>query len=366
MTSKFGGKKVEATVTYRDLFPSLAEITGGKAKKTLDGISLLPLISGELDRPWMGFYFQPRFRAEVAIICAQTMPDRLPILNDLGQECCRLLHGRGGCFPGWEHVAIDWFAPTVLVTFYREEENNAVILERLIEAAKGSSDVAAIVVQERHLPKAPKRMVYGEIPEHPVALESGLRYQLALDRNQNHGFFLDMKPGRDWVRANASGKRILNLFSYTCSLSVAAIAGGAEEVINLDMASRALATGRRNHQLNFEPETCRRASYLAHDLFKSWGKLKRGGPYDLIIIDPPSNQGNSFYAETDYAKIVRRLPDLTSSDSQILACLNAPHLDESFLTDLFAGDRLGCRLPRASGYEDIQPQRALKCLAFAS
>ncbi len=290
--------------------------------------------------------------------------DLLPQLDALGQDCRRLLHGRGGCFPGWEHVVIDWFAPTLLVTFYAEEESNAVIVDELIQAAMGISEITGIVVQERHLSESPKRIVYGSVPEFPVARESGLFYQLALDRNQNHGFFLDMKPGRDWVRAHASGKRVLNLFSYTCSLSVAAIAGGAKKVINLDMASRALATGRKNHQLNFEADLSARASYLAHDLFKSWGKLKRDAPYDLVIIDPPSNQGSSFYVEKDYAKIVRRLPELIHPDSKILACLNAPHLEESFLTELFAGYRFDSRLPQAIGFEEVRPQAALKGLIF--
>ncbi|MEP4077661.1 class I SAM-dependent methyltransferase [Haloferula sp.] len=292
------------------------------------------------------------------------MIDQLPKLEGLGKDCRRLLHGRGGHFPELEHVAIDWFAPTLLVTLHAEKESNRWIQESLIEAAEDSSEVTAIVVQERHLPKAPKRTIYGELPEDPTAREVDLRYHLTLDRNQNHGFFLDMKPGREWVRANASGKRVLNLFSYTCSLSVAATAGGAKEIINLDMASRALATGRRNHQLNFDKVTCSRASYLAHDLFKSWGKLKRKAPYDLIIIDPPSNQGSSFYAEKDYPKILRRLPDLIGPDTQILACLNAPHLDESFLTELFADYQLEGPLPRATGFEDLRPEAALKSLIF--
>lgn len=294
----------------------------------------------------------------------EEMTTPLPLLNDLGKDCRRLLHGRGGHLPGLEHVAIDWFSPTLLVTLYAEEKSNQLIQDSLIEAANCSTEVAAIVVQERHLPKAPKRTIYGEVPESPIAHEAGLHYHLALDRNQNHGFFLDMKPGREWVRAHAPGKRILNLFSYTCSLSVAAIAGGAEEVFNLDMASRALATGRRNHQLNFDPDDCRRASYLAHDLFKSWGKLKRSAPYDIVIIDPPSNQGSNFYAEKDYSKIVRRLPDLIGPGSLVLACLNAPHLDESFLTSLLEDYQLECRLPGASGFNDARPEAALKCLVF--
>lgn len=290
----------------------------------------------------------------------------LPPLDCLGTESRRIVHGRGGHFPGFEHIAIDWFAPTLLVTCHAEETINASLFTHLIEAAKSNPEITAIVVQDRHRLHSPKRTLYGEIPQHPVAHEAGLNYHLSLDRNHNHGFFLDMKPGRDWVRANAFGKRVLNLFAYTCSLSVAAIAGGAKLVVNLDMASRALNTGRKNHQLNFDPEFSARASYLAHDLFKSWGKLKRSAPYDLIIIDPPSNQGSSFYAENDYAKIVRRLPDLTHSDSQILACLNAPQLGDSFLTDLFQGYHLDCRLPQAPGFEDLRPQAALKCRVFRS
>ncbi|MFC7337590.1 class I SAM-dependent methyltransferase [Haloferula chungangensis] len=288
----------------------------------------------------------------------------LPSLQQLGRESCRLLHGRGGRFPGLEHLAIDWFSPTLLVTFYAEKDSKRRLLKELMDAAEESPEVKGIVVQERHLRGAPKRLIFGQLPDAPVAKESGLRFHLNLQRNQNHGFFLDMKPGRDWVRENAAGKRVLNLFAYTCSLSVAAIAGGAESVVNLDMASGALATGRENHRLNFDEETCRRASYLAHDLFKSWGKLKRGAPYDLIVIDPPSNQVGSFVAEKDYPKMVRRLSELAHPDSKILACLNAPHLDASFLTEWFSDYQWSKRLPRAPGFDDIRPESSLKCLVF--
>ncbi len=285
--------------------------------------------------------------------------------SDLSSESRRLLHGRGGFFSGLEHVAIDWFFPVILVTFYAEKETNAPLLENLTQWAEQHLEVKAIVVQERHLVKAPKRVIFGGIPSPTFAVESDLKYHLSLDRNQNHGFFLDMKPGRDWIRENSHEKRVLNLFAYTCSLSVAAIAGGAESVVNLDMASSALSTGRRNHQLNFETDLCRRAKYLPHDLFKSWGRLVREAPYDIVVIDPPSNQGSSFYAEKDYPKILRRLPELLTNSSQILACLNAPHLEESFLTELFTGFENRGRLPSASGFEDHNPAAALKCFHFA-
>ena len=190
-----------------------------------------------------------------------------PDLLNLTTDSRRLLHGRGGHFEGLEHVAIDWFAPVILVTLYAEAEVNSLFIADLSNAAGCVEKVHAIVVQKRFLTGAPKETVYGKLPDEVYASENGLRYELCLDRNQNHGFFLDMKAGRDWVRSISKGQKVLNLFSYTCSLSVAAIAGGAESVVNLDMASGALSTGRNNHHLNFPSETCRRASYLAHDLF---------------------------------------------------------------------------------------------------
>lgn len=42
------GTRIEATVTHRDLFASLSEITGIAPKKSLDGKSLLPLIDGSV------------------------------------------------------------------------------------------------------------------------------------------------------------------------------------------------------------------------------------------------------------------------------------------------------------------------------
>src|SRR3546814_21000772 len=101
-----------------------------------------------------------------------------------------------------------------------------------------------------------------------------------------------MRYVRRWVQEQAQGKRVLNLFAYTCGFSVAAIAGGAEHVVNLDMASAALTRGRENHRLNGHDLS--RVSFLGHELFKSWGKVRKLGPYDLIIIDPPSFQQGSF------------------------------------------------------------------------
>ena len=184
-----------------------------------------------------------------------------------------------------------------------------------------------------------------------------------LQRSQNHGLFLDMAEGRRWVRTHAQGHKVLNLFAYTCAFSVAALQGGAKEVVNLDMAQGALTTGQQNHQINGITSG---AKFLAHDLFSSWGKVTRMGPYGLVIMDPPSFQRGSFVATKDYARLLRRLPDLLRPGGHALLCLNAPEIPERFLHDLLATEapelELLQRLPNPAAFADVSSDRALKVL----
>jgi 23S rRNA (cytosine1962-C5)-methyltransferase len=208
--------------------------------------------------------------------------------------------------------------------------------------------------------------LHGEPLEAWLIDEDGLRYQLDLGRKQNNGLFLDMRYGRRWVREQAAGQRVLNLFAYTCGFSVAAIAGGAAQVVNLDMARAALARGRDNHRLN--GHDLARVEFLGHELFRSWGKVRRYGPYDLVIIDPPSFQKGSFALTSDYQKILRRLPELLAPGGTVLACVNDPGVGPEFLIDGMAAAapalRFIERLDNPPEFADLQPDSALKALVF--
>jgi len=284
-----------------------------------------------------------------------------------GDDAVRIFHGRGGLLSGWKHLAVDWYAPAIFLTLYEDHERSEVFVSELSQWAESDGGISCLAVQRRFLPGAPVEVLWGELPDR--AHEAGLNYLLSLDKNQNHGFFPDMEPGRSWIRERADGKRVLNLFSYTCALSVSAVAGGAKSVVNLDQSSRALAVGRENHRLNFDQEICRRVSYLPHDLFKSWGRLKRLGPFDLVILDPPSHQPGSFVATKDYPRLLRRLREvLNPAGTEILVCLNAPELDEGFLTSLL-DEHLGeaelvMRLADPLGYSEVGDGWGLKRLVY--
>lgn len=234
----------------------------------------------------------------------------------------RLFHGRGGCFTDLKDVVIDRYPPVIMIYLYAER--SATWLNALVELLRNQAlgDMEAIVVQHREKSGVSSRVVWGSITKHIVAEEQGLKYQLCFDQGQNIGFFPDMAIGRQIVHQNAQGKRVLNLFAYTCSFSVAALSGGAKHVVNLDMNRSALNVGRINHQLN--NLDLRAASFLAMECFKSQSRLRKLGPYDLIICDPPANQGKSFNVHQHWPKLLKRVVELVAPQGKLLLCMNGP------------------------------------------
>jgi 23S rRNA (cytosine1962-C5)-methyltransferase len=287
-------------------------------------------------------------------------------------ETRRLFHGRGRRWPGLEQVTVDWMQGVVLVSLFKEPEPaqlealKQLLMEITESAAWKKSAAHTLLLQHRYLPQSTTEWLLGEAIEQWTITEGGLRYKVDLGQKQNNGLFLDMRYGRDWVRANAQGKRVLNLFAYTCGFSVAAIEGGADHVVNLDMSRAALSRGRDNHRLNGHDLS--KVSFLGHDLFKSWGKVISTGPYDLVIIDPPSFQKGSFLLTKDYQRVLRRLPELLSSQGTVLACMNDPTMGSDFLIDGVTREapslRFEQRLENPAEFADIDVESGLKVLVF--
>ncbi len=282
---------------------------------------------------------------------------RLPV----GENARRLFHGRGRTFPGYQDLLIDSYGPLLWVTLFAERP--PVWITELSQRLRDLlPHCQCIVVQRRDRSKDSLEIVYGQLPADPWAFEDGLRYRLRPRMGQNIGFFIDMRVGRQLVRARAAHKKVLNLFAYSCSFSVAAVAGGARQVTNVDMNRNALELGRENHQLN--RLDLRGVSFLPHEIFRSFGRLRKLGPFDLIICDPPFAQGRSFTAESHWPKLVARLGPLLAPGGEVVACLNAPHLETDYLRRLFADEipRLRERACLSAG-EDFPEAEALRGLS---
>ena len=291
------------------------------------------------------------------------------IRSNLPDDACdasRLFHGRGQTFPGLEAVTLDWYPPLLVLTLYAPFND-----EWLNELKTGlislfGTRLGCLVVQSRRIKPEPARILHGSLPEHCIAEENTLRYLLDPLAHQNIGFFPDMAVGRSYVRKIAEGKSVLNLFAYTCGFSVAAVAGGAKRVVNLDMNRRLLDRGRQNHLLN--GQDLRNVAFLGHDLFKTFGRLKQEGPFDLIILDPPFFQKGSFSAERDWPKILRRLPGLLVENGEVLAAVSAPELGLSFLRrqihHVLPGSSIQTHLTGGDEFPELDSDKGLHMLHF--
>ncbi|MGB2130268.1 MAG: class I SAM-dependent methyltransferase [Marinobacterium sp.] len=282
-------------------------------------------------------------------------------------EARRLFHGRGGCFAGYEWLVVDWLPPVVVVRAYQAESPDSV--GELLDWLRQREEVQAVVWQPRTRQSEEGegvRLLWGELPEQHQVREAGLAYRVDCLARQNSGLFLDMRPGRAWVRERAQGAKVLNLFAYTCAFSVAAAAGGAASVVNVDMSSRSLSRGRDNHRLNELDSVDVR--YLAVNLLKSWGKLRKLGPYDLVIVDPPSFQPGSFVAEKDYLKVLKRLPELTAAGGRVLLCHNDPRetrlFVETLMTEQAPQFRLEGYLGAGEDFPDQNESGGLKVFVY--
>lgn len=311
---------------------------------------------------------------------SEQLPDRLiPLAQALNRkdsesntDSCRLFHGRGHCYPGLHYLTVDFFHPVVLATYFDlPDPADEPVLQVLLLNFARANQLSAVVIQRRYLPGAPSEVIDGQVPDSVYAQRTDCcndsqRFHIQPGQHQNVGYFLDMEPGRLWLEQHAKGKRVLNLFAYTCAFSVVAHKAGAQGIVNVDMSRGALNQGRKNHHLNnLQPDN---VQFLQENILKSWGRIRRKGPFDTLIIDPPSYQPGSFVARKDYVKVIKRLPQLLKPQGNILLCLNAPQLGVDFLAEMIGEHCPDChyieRLPAHTDFPDQNPDQQLKLLHY--
>ncbi|MDR2049465.1 MAG: class I SAM-dependent methyltransferase [Treponema sp.] len=181
-------------------------------------------------------------------------------------------------------------------SFYRrpygkgESDKDEAWLEAMKAAAAGSLglDTADIFLRTRERQLAQ----YGRIADTRalrIVREYGLRYRVNLSDYLDTGLFLDRRLFRALIRSEASGRRVLNLFCYTGSLSVAAAAGGAA-VDSVDLSNTYLDWARENFALNgLCPRPDRLFRFIRADALRFANRGQSSGPaWDIIILDPPA------------------------------------------------------------------------------
>jgi len=124
--------------------------------------------------------------------------------------------------------------------------------------------------------------------------------------------------------------------------------------------------GRENHRLN--SHDLKKIRYEKLNIFKSFGRLKKRGPFDLLVCDPPTFQKGSVQIDRDYPKIMRRLNEFMADESSLLLCLNSPDLEVDFMMDNMKLNAPSYTFEKAINPPDIYvdaQNKGLKTLVFS-
>lgn len=253
---------------------------------------------------------------------------RTPLLSS-AIGALRIFHGPGEGVgePDLSRIAIEFFqsdGPEAYAWVFSWEVAGKLALDAetrvALEEFLRDKGVAGAVILERPEKGTPKdaELLFGNVPDFIDVTEFGLRYRIRFLGTKHPGLFLDHAPLREWLILNTGPRRILNTFSYTGSLSVAARKGGAARAVTLDLSRPTIAWARENWEMNFgKPVEGPNgdADFIYGDVFEWFPKFeKRGDRFDAIILDPPSFSRS----ERKVFSTAKDLPDLHAAAFQLL------------------------------------------------
>jgi 23S rRNA (cytosine1962-C5)-methyltransferase len=281
-----------------------------------------------------------------------------------GTDCVRLSAGATDGLPG---LIVDRFGPLVVAIDYA----GATTADALVETVREAFPAHHVVAKVRSAPDGTNQFaVAAHHPPRPdaaslVATERGLKFEIGVDPAHDFGIYLDAAKARLFVRETARGQRVLNLFSYTGAFGVAAAAGGASDVANVDPNRDYLAWSLRNAALNgvsmrVLPDKAQ--DHLARHL-RRLARNPEHPKYDLVIVDPPAfgvGRGNERVLRLLWPDLFASLRSmaprtvvLMSNDKAFRARQSFSDLVQSELGDRYRFHRLGTHLTR----EDLAAER---------
>ncbi|TVQ25609.1 MAG: bifunctional 23S rRNA (guanine(2069)-N(7))-methyltransferase RlmK/23S rRNA (guanine(2445)-N(2))-methyltransferase RlmL [Spirochaetaceae bacterium] len=246
---------------------------------------------------------------------------------------------------GMEYAVVQEYAPPKTVDERAAEER----FEELCEAVARVLEIPAAQVftrtRRRQRGSAQYEPLWNAESEIVVVVEDELLFEVNLTDYLDTGLFMDKRSARELIGGRAAGTRFLNLFAYTCSVSVYAAAGGAKETVSVDRSNTYLDWGARNFGLNGIEDDVHRfiradaREYLASDC----------GVFDLMYIDPPSFSNRKgdpeiFDVQRDHYTLLERALSHLSPAGEIY-----------FATNL-RGFRLSEELQNIARVEDISAE----------
>lgn len=247
----------------------------------------------------------------------------------------RLIYSEGDLLPS---LIVDVYDDVLVLQTLSQgtEALKPVFVELLAEEFKPRAIIERNDVRVRELEGLEMRaeVLYGEAPEEIEITQSGVRFLVAPLGGQKTGSFLDQRENRVAARSLAHG-RALDCFTFNGAFALH-LASKCETVLGLDISAEAVASARRNAELN----SAHNVEFQEANVFDALREMEaRGERFDTIVLDPPAfakNRASVNAAARGYKEINLRAMKLLGAGGVLVTCTCSYHMSEKMFLEIIA------------------------------
>lgn len=247
----------------------------------------------------------------------------------------RVVYSEGDLMPS---LIIDRYDDVfVMQTLSQGTENIKPMLTELLVEEFGPRAIVErndVRVRQHEGLEMTKAILYGNAPDEFEILQDGLRFLVAPLAGQKTGSFLDQRENRTAVRKVAHG-RGLDCFTFNGAFALQ-FASRCHEVIGIDVSEEAVATARRNAELN----DTNNVEFREANVFDTLREMETSGErFDTIVLDPPAfakNRASVKAAARGYKEINLRAIKLLNPGGILATCTCSYHMSEELFLQIIA------------------------------
>jgi 23S rRNA (cytosine1962-C5)-methyltransferase len=256
----------------------------------------------------------------------KALASRLTLMDSAHESAFRLFNG---FVEGHPDLVIDIYGHTLVIHNYADDPTQN---EEIINEAKSYIQTvlawlnAGILKIRNSKSQEEKRgiLLFGTEIDRKIK-EHSVWYAIDLTINRDTSLYLDTRNLRKWIIENLKGKSVLNTFAYTGSFGVAALAGEASHVVQIDLNREFLNIARASYSLNGFP--IQKGNFIARDFFEQVSNMKRTNIFfDCVIIDPPffsTTPKGKVDQEKESARLINKIRPLINDGGYLIAINNA-------------------------------------------